>query len=35
MADSFQSWRTVFVFVSSTFIDMDTECDYLRAIVLF
>ena len=34
MADSFQPWRTVSVFVSSTFIDMDTERDYLRDIVL-
>ena len=34
MTDKFKSWRTISIFVSSTFIDMDLERDYLRDIIL-
>ena len=34
MTDKFKPWRTISIFVSSTFIDMDLERDYLRDIIL-
>lgn len=34
MTDKFKPWRAISIFVSSTFIDMDLERDYLRDIIL-